>query len=167
MKFTIYDYDKRQTVEVKNLEKIWYYPAGNNDYVKRKVDCTSENGLSLKIQPAYDFCCGVREFGQLYISSRGNVPELRAAFIEAVEKSPLFRNIGALTYTRTKAAAGYSLQDTKEVEFIEQWPGASSGDWFYNPNSGNFVQQWTLPVNQDMQNQQEEEDEPDDQWEDE
>jgi hypothetical protein len=155
MKFIIYDHNLKKNIESKNLDRVWYYAEEHNTYVKKPVTCEHE-GFSLRIMPAYDFCCGVREFGQLFISSSGNVPELRVAFIKAVEKSPLFRNIGALTYTRTRTTTGFNIQDYKEVEFIEQWPGASSGDWFYNPNSSNFVQQWTLPVNQHMQKQREE-----------
>ena len=150
MKFETYDYVKSQYVEVKKVEKVWFYLAEHNTYLKKSVRCTDDCGFQLQIMPAYDFCCGLREFGQLFITSRGNVPELRAAFIEAVEESPLFTNIGALTYTRTLAASGLHLQSTKEIEFIEQWPGASSGNWFYNPNSGNMVQQWTLPVRQNQ-----------------
>ena len=116
--------------------------------------------FSFNIDPVYKQCCGLREIGtfaynytKIFINS---IPEVIEAIKKAFSTSLLFGNIGALTYTLVKNQSDEYV-DNKAAAFVKAWPGASAGDWWYNPNSGNFVQIWTLPINQDRINASEDE----------
>jgi len=107
--------------------------------------------FSFNIDPMYKQCCGLREIGTFDYGYSQNfsasVPEIIKTIQKAFAESNLFSNIGALTYTLVKYPNGRYLED-QAAEFVNAWPGASAGDWWYNPNSGNYVQIWTLPINQ-------------------
>ena len=118
--------------------------------------------FSFNIDPLYRQCCGLREIGTFVYSHSqnfsANVLEIIKTIQEAFSKSNLFCNIGALTYTLVKNPNGH-YGDHNAAEFVKAWPGGSAGDWWYNPNSRNHVQIWTLPINQDRQNAVEDDDE--------
>lgn len=122
--------------------------------------------FSFNIDPLYKQCCGLREIGTFAYSYTksfiNSIPEVIVAIEKAFSASQLFCNIGALTYTLVKNQSDEYV-DNKAAEFVKAWPGASAGDWWYNPNSGNFVQIWTLPINQDRINASEDEE---DNWDD-
>lgn len=116
--------------------------------------------LSFKIAPGYPFCCGLREIGKAY-SERlklDDVEEARNKVIDFLKACTVFHSIGALTFTCIKDIDGEPLQEESLVAFIEDWPGASAGNWWYNPNSGNMVRQWTLPINQGKKGRYQEDD---------
>lgn len=101
--------------------------------------------LKLTIQTGYDFCCGLREFGEVYIF--GDIEKGREELIKDLQRyQDIFRFIGALTYTQVRDSRGNSYSGESVDEFIETWPEASCGSWFFNPNSGNTVRIWTLPI---------------------
>ena len=124
----------------------WVYHATTGDYLGRFLSISGGN-ITLRMYSMYLFCCGLREIGSIHISYGADVEKIRNEFLQLL-KTGEYYNIGALTYTRTKDGTDFELQTKEVIEFIEKWPGASAGGWFYNPNSGNMVQQWTLPVNQ-------------------
>ncbi len=111
--------------------------------------------FSFNIDPLYKQCCGLREIGTFHYRYKhgflGRIPEVIKAIEESFSTSNLFSNIGALTYTLVKYKSGEYF-DEKAAAFVKAWPGASAGEWWYNPNSGNFVQIWTLPINQALIN---------------
>jgi hypothetical protein len=112
--------------------------------------------FAFNIDPMYRQCCGLREIGTFDYGYRqkfsASVPEIIKTIQKAFAESNLFSNIGALTYTLVKYPYDQYVDD-KAAEFVKAWPGATTGDWWYNPNSGNHVQIWTLPINQDRQNE--------------
>lgn len=107
--------------------------------------------FSFNIDPLYKQCCGLREIGTFYCGHNNSfisrIPEVIKAIEKSFSTSILFSNIGALTYTLVKYKRGEYVHE-KAAAFVKAWPGASAGEWWYNPNSGNFVQIWTLPINQ-------------------
>jgi len=118
---------------------------------------------SFNLQPGYDFCCGLREFGALDISWQSSVKiEDLIALLqkEFKENCSVMLNVGALTYTEVNNASG-NLVYEKASELVNAWPGGSVGEWWYNPNSGNYVRIWTLPINQHRVNQPDEDEEYD------
>lgn len=116
-----------------SVGNTWPYAYYRSDHIK------------LTIQTGYDFCCGLREFGELCIF--GDIEEGREELIKDLQRyKDIFRFIGALTYTQVRTKEGDSYSGESVDEFIETWPEASCGDWFFNPNSGNTVRIWTLPI---------------------
>jgi hypothetical protein len=110
-----------------------------------------------RIDPRYRQCCGLREIGCFEFVSNPNYKEIIETIIDAFSKGIITSDIGALTYTLVRYNEDY-YQDKKAALLMQAWPGASAGDWWYNPNSGNEVQIWTLPINQDRQNAVEDDD---------
>lgn len=140
-----------QTVPV----RVYVIDNDTTKFTHADSDFLDQRLFSFNIDPLYRQCCGLREigtfdyaYGQVY-SPR--IPKIIETIQKAFTESRLFTNIGALTYTLVKDSDGHYV-DTNAAEFVMAWPGASTGDWWYNPNSGNHVQIWTLPINQDRQN---------------
>jgi hypothetical protein len=117
-------------------------------YGRKLVILNDEYSAKVAMHSMYLFCCGMREIGSIWIRPNVNVEKFREEFINLLQADYNYGTIGALTYTRTKNSSNYNWQSNEVVRFIEEWPGASAGAWWYNPNSGNMVQQWTLPLNQ-------------------
>lgn len=105
---------------------------------------------SFTLQPGYDYCCGLREFGSFEISWKSQVTIEDVITLlqkEFKENCTAMYNVGALTYTEVKYASGTLVYESAS-KLVNAWPGGSAGEWWYNPNSGNYVRIWTLPINQ-------------------
>ena len=120
-----------------------------------------------RIDPLYRQCCGLREIGCFEFLSKPNYKEIIETIIDAFSKGYLTKRVGALTYTLVRYNED-KHHDKDAALLMQAWPGASAGDWWYNPNSGNEVQIWTLPINQgkapsfgDCEEEEEEEEEED------
>lgn len=153
MEVQVFNGKEWETLSEKQFKDYYYtyvYCEKTNNYAGQHIGFL-HNRCAISLYSHYDFCCGLREIGDISIPSSTDVSEFREKFISLVESNIVFKNVGALTYTRTKDRNNINLQDDTVVEFIEEWPGASKGHWFFNPNSGNMVQQWTLPINQSKQ----------------
>ena len=109
---------------------------------------------SFILQPGYDCCCGLREFGSFDIpwKSRVTIEDVITLLQkEFKENCTAMYNVGALTYTEVKFTSGTLVYESAS-KLVNAWPGGSAGEWWYNPNSGNYVRIWTLPINQHRAN---------------
>ena len=109
---------------------------------------------SFTLQPGYDCCCGLREFGSFDIRRQSHVKIKDIITLlqkEFKENCAAMYNVGALTYTEVKSPSGTLVYEDAS-ELVNAWPGGSVGEWWYNPNSGNYVRIWTLPINQHRAN---------------
>ena len=109
---------------------------------------------SFTLQPGYDCCCGLREFGNFYNpwNSQVTIEDVITLLQkEFKENCTAMFNVGALTYTEVKYASGTPVFESAS-KLVNAWPGGSAGEWWYNPNSGNYVRIWTLPINQHRAN---------------
>jgi hypothetical protein len=152
MKVTYINWDDNNnntTNDFPSDQHSYFFGTLQGDVYGRKLEIwNDEHSAKVAMYSMYLFCCGMREIGSIWISRGVNVEKFREEFINLLQADYNYGTIGSLTYTRTKYGSNYNLQSNEVVRFIEEWPGASAGAWWYNPNSGNMVQQWTLPLNQ-------------------
>jgi len=154
-----------------------YHSAGNKYHTIPVIVSLYEDGPALtkmdsiayerlrfqfRIDPLYTQCCGLREIGNFAVYNGHKYPvdakEIVNTICDDFKYGALTECVGALTYTLVKDGFGNFNEPTAAL-IMQAWPGASAGDWWYNPNSGNHVQIWTLPINQDRQNALEDDDE--------
>lgn len=115
-------------------------------------DATNKPVASFAILLMYPFCCGMREIGgfshgwdTIFRPTAEQALELLQCFYD-MRDLPGLECIGALTLTEHGSRNSFqSYLPVWVVSLLSVWPEASHGDWFYNPNSGNVVRQWTLP----------------------
>jgi hypothetical protein len=123
----------------KRIPGDYWNTAPNNEMMGRYLNISNDD-FSVRMYSMYQFCCGLREIGNIYVY--GNPAKIREEFITYLQNS-IYEYIGALTYTRTKTTNGIDLQEEKVIAFIEEWPGATAGGsttptqaiWFSNGRS--------------------------------
>jgi len=116
----------------------------------------------------YQFCCGLRELGRVDVSDVEDMPAL-VSFLHDNLCRGSYEYIGALTYTEVKDLDDNFVFGNEVNTFLNCWPNGNAAPWWFNPNSGNMVRIWTLPINQHKLEDLTEEEEclDDDAWDDE
>ena len=154
MKIT-YEYykatEKKRVIEEAypiHMENLWKYDTEIQCYFPKPVYIrikTDSAMLGLQLWMGYIRCCGLREFG--VVEFTGNEGEF-AALVKAFKELPFFKyfNCGALLYTEVKDSYG-ELEYPHGSNLISLWPGSKHvGEWWYNPNSGNYCRNVTLSL---------------------
>jgi len=149
MKIELYsgaeDYDKAVTYP----REANGHPAYVKSHYKIVDDELGHATFSMSI--GYMFCCGMREIGhfggpyQREPFSSAQVEKFRVALCDLLTKNNL-KYIGAFTLTENVSSSGKRLVPLLWQQLIDTWPKASHSEPFYNPNSGNTVVQWILPI---------------------
>lgn len=110
--------------------------------------CDEEDTIaSFTLAGHYQFCCGLRELGHLEVSDVEDMPAL-VSFLHDNLCKGIYEHIGALTYTEVKDPDDRFRFGEEVNTFLNCWPKGNAGPWWFNPNSGNMVRIWTLPINQ-------------------
>jgi hypothetical protein len=155
VEYCYYDQNKKDYVTTTTVPKyndnIWQYIKGvyypNRSTVTIKDD-TGKLMLSFVLWMGYCRCCGLREIGEIQFGWAATEAQRKAA-VQELFNLEFFKtqNVGALLYTRVKAAPGAPRYE--EGDFLcANWPGTvTEGGWWYNPNSGNYCCNVTLSLN--------------------
>ena len=130
--------------DMKDLKTFDRYYAANHILIEVLQEGTIE--ACLTIAGHYQFCCGLREIGAIEINGD---PATIAQYLHDNLCDGIYAGIGALTYTEVKDKYDSLVYGEEVSEFLKAWPNGEAGPWWYNPNSGNTVRIWTLPINQD------------------
>ena len=126
------------------------YPA----YVKTHYTILKDEGHfgAFSMSIGYLFCCGIREIGhfdgpfQKEPFTTEQVEKFREALCDLLIDDNNLAGVGAYTLTENVSAVGRRLVPMLWQQLIDTWPKASHSQPFYNPNSGNTVIQWVLPI---------------------
>ena len=131
----------------------WVVDGSEEKFVYRKTSYFLRNNDGdiigkFGIMLAYPFCCGMREIGNFYTTAfdKNYEPEdIMKAMLNAL--LPMLPYIGAFTLTEhCQRYSGVSRLPKWVQQLIAAWPGANHAQPFYNPNSGNVIKQWVLPI---------------------
>ena len=129
---------------MRDIKALDSYYATNHIPIEVLQEDTLEARLT--IAGNYQFCCGLREIGAIEINGD---PATIAQYLHDNLGVGIYVCIGALTYTEVKDKYDSLVYGEEVSEFLKAWPNGEAGPWWYNPNSGNTVRIWTLPINQE------------------
>lgn len=132
----------------------YYYGSSLPSYTKtyyNLVDNEKVIGM-FSFSIGYMFCCGMREIGG-FDGPYGKEPfptdeveQFRAALCDLLTDDNDLGGVGAFTLTEHIYPSGRRFIPMLWQQLIDTWPKASHSNPFYNPNSGNNVIQWILPI---------------------
>ena len=121
-----------------NIHNI--YNERNQSYSRTTICVNNDNYTAyFYIKAGYDFCCGVREIHGINTRNPQALVDLLKEFAESGEMS-----FGAYTYAYVEDSSGGDYYYAKP--FLDLYPNATKGAPFYNPNSGNTITIYTLPI---------------------
>jgi hypothetical protein len=133
------------------------YPAiaqGHPAYVKTHYKIVDDElgHATFAMSIGYMFCCGMREIGhfdgpyQKEPFTTAQVEAFRENLCALLIDENNLSGVGAYTLTENFYQNGRRLVPKLWQQLIDTWPKASCSQPFYNPNSGNTVIQWVLPI---------------------
>jgi hypothetical protein len=126
---------------------------GHPAYVKSHYKIVEESlgHATFSMSIGYLFCCGMREIGhfdgpyQKEPFTIDQVKKFREELCDLLNKDYL-EAVGAFTLTENIHFTNRRLVPKLWQQLIDTWPNASCSKPFYNPNSGNTIIQWVLPI---------------------
>jgi hypothetical protein len=95
-------------------------------------------------------CCGITELCEFMFDFDTTVEEFLPEFIKGLADYGETKAKGIVHLTLTKHPRGkHPYQPQWFIDTLAKYPDAIHGPWIYNPNSGNFIQMWMLPLHSD------------------
>lgn len=168
---TYYNHEKKSWVKdskdfPEEMSGLWEFSSAQGIYLPNALRVTVSDGkakMSLLLFAGYLRCCGMREFGYVWIGYE-NTSETTKALVKELFNHEWFRRqrLGALLYTKVKDSEG-DPEHTPGWEFVDGWPGTvTEGGWWFNPNSGNYCCNVTLSFDAESAVEEEDEEDEDD-----
>ena len=122
------------------------YIYGNEGRIKFPTVAYSDTGgWIFTVQSLYDFCCGMREISVSYL-------EKAETIYNAVEEWRTSRQ-GEVCFCLNYTEVVYCDEEPAHSnirKWLEMYPTAEHTSPWYNGNSGNYVMMWSIPINQEI-----------------